>query len=491
VTGRHKGTLGRPYWVLWSATTVSSLGDGLALAALPLLAAVLTRDALLVATVVTVESLPWLLVAIPMGTLVDRLNPARAMAVADIARMGVMAAVSALLATGHLTIFLLFVLAFLLGVFETVYMGAAQPAIPQLAEEDQLSRANGLLTASSTTGGHMVGPAIGGLVFSLGRLVPFVADGASFLASGALLIGLRGRFRPRERAVGRSFRREMAEGLSFFGRSPLLRVLTTLTAGLAFFQAMVLGPLVLYVLADLHLSQAGYGYFLGVAAVGNVAGGFVAPRLQSRFSTASILTLAGVLAAVAYLVMAVATSWGVAQVAFTVEALCVATGTVASVTLRQRYIPNEMLGRVSNVFRTAVWGAIPIGALVGGALAHGINLRAPLYFAGAAQFALVVAMLVPLRRNVGSIERELNRRRAREEPATMAAGPDDQPGNGAVPPGGSPPAGLAAPGTAVQPGLAPPLATRSQHQGFPGPPSTDRGTLDPPPHPPLPHRSGL
>lgn len=401
----HRSPLGGSFWTLWSATTVSSLGDGLALAALPLLAASLTHNALLVASVVTIETLPWLLVGVFTGTLVDRVDPARAMAAANVGSAAAMAAVTLLLLEGHLSIALLYLLAFLLGVFETVYGAAAQAAIPQLVgAKEELARANGLLLASETTGGHLAGPAAGGVVFAVGRLLPFAADCISFIGSAGMLIGLRGRFQAADRRARASFAAEMRAGVEFFANSPLLRTLALLTAGLAFFQAMVLAPLVLYVLSDLHLSQAGYGYFMGIAAIGNVAGSLVASRLRRRMSTATILTSAGLLAALAYLTMGATSSWPVSQAAFTVEALAVASGTVASVSLRQQHIPRELMGRVSNVFRTAIWGAVPLGAVLGGVLASEAGLRAPLFVAAAAQSVLVLGTLVPLRLHVRRAE---------------------------------------------------------------------------------------
>ena len=156
----------------------------------------------------------------------------------------------------------------------------------------------------------------------------------------------------------------------------------------------------MFALRDLGLSKAGYGVFLAVAALGNVAGGLLAPWLRRRWSAATILSVAGLLAGLAYLVMAATSSVLVAQAAFVVEASAVAAGTVASISLRQRHIPRALMGRVSNVFRSIIWGAIPLGALIGGLLADTRGLRSPFVFAGLAQIALVVATAVSLQRRV-------------------------------------------------------------------------------------------
>lgn len=384
---------------------MSGLGDGVILAALPLLAARLTASALLVSLVVVVQRLPWALVAIPVGAFVDRHDPAAAMVVADLARGALMAGVTVLLVFGDLTIGLLYVAALAVGVFDTVFAGAVQSMIPRIVDDDDLlDVANGRLTATQTATGHFLGPAVGGLLFAVHRAVPFVIDAASFVGSARILTWLRGRVSPDRRLVPRSLRADMREGLTFFRRSPVLPILAVLTAGLAMFQAAVFAPFVLFALRDLHLSKTGYGLFLAVTALGNVAGGLIAPRLRRRYSTATILTAGGFLAGVAYLAVAASSSVVAAQVAFVIEAAAVATGTVASISLRQRHIPRVLMGRVSNVFRAIIWGAIPVGAMAGGLLADLDNLRAPFVAAGAAQLALVFATAWPLRQRVHAAE---------------------------------------------------------------------------------------
>ncbi len=193
----------------------------------------------------------------------------------------------------------------------------------------------------------------------------------------------------------------MAEGLTFFRQSPVLPLLAVLTAGLALLQSSVLSPFVLFALRDLHLSRAGYGIFLAIAALGNVAGGLLVPRFRRRFSAATLFTSAGVLAGAAYLVVASTSSVVVAEGAFVLEAAAVVGGSVVSISLRQRHIPQPLMGRVSNVFRAIVLGAMPVGALLGGVLADVRGLRSPFVVAGVAQITLVALLALPLRRRAG------------------------------------------------------------------------------------------
>lgn len=403
-----RAPLGSSFWALWRATTLSGLGDGIVLVALPLLAARLTGNALLVSLVVVMQRLPWVVVAIPAGAFVDRQDPARAMVGADLARGVLLAAVCALLALGDLSIAALCAAALGLGVFDTVFAAGAQATIPRLVDLGSLDLANGRLTVGETTTGHFLGPAIGGALFALNQVVPFAVDSASFFGSATMLRGLRGRFRPdplddpagRSRPGPSSLRTQMAEGLTFFRRSPILPLLAVLTAGLALLQAAILSPFVLFALRDLHLSGAEYGLFLAIAAIGNVAGGLLAPRLRRRFSAAALFIAAGGVAGAAYLIVAFTSSVVVAEGAFLVEAAAVASGSVVSISLRQRHIPQALMGRVSNVFRSIIFAARPAGALLGGLLADMRGLRSPFVFAGLAQIALVAVLAVPLRRRI-------------------------------------------------------------------------------------------
>jgi MFS family permease len=403
-----RAPLGSSFWALWRSSALSGLGDGIILAALPLLAARITGSAFLVSLVVVVQRLPWVVVAIPAGAFVDRQDPARAMVAADIVRGGLLAMVSLLLALGDLSIVTLCCAALALGTFDTVFAAGAQAMIPRVVAGESLDLANGRLSVAQTTTGHFLGPALGGALFALNQVIPFAVDSASFFGSAGMLRGLRGRFRPHRPArsaggppAGRpSLRADMAEGLAFFRHSPVLPLLAVLTGGLALFQASVLSPFVLFALRDLHLSRAGYGIFLAVAALGNVAGALLAPRLRQRFSAAALFTGAGVVAGAAYLAVAFTSSVLVAQGAFIVEAAAVAGGSVVSISLRQRHIPQPLMGRVSNVFRAIIWGAIPVGGLLGGVLADLRGLRSPFVVAGLAQIALVAGLALPLRRRV-------------------------------------------------------------------------------------------
>jgi Na+/melibiose symporter-like transporter len=290
---------------------------------------------------------------------------------------------------------------FLISVGQTVVATALHAALPQLVEVDDLARANGALFSTETATEQLLGPALGGVLFAAAAALPFLLDGVSFALAAVLLsVALRTAGAPARRAEPTRLRADVAEGFAYFMRTPVLKLLAGLVSSLAFCQAIVFGPLVLFALDGLGLSDAGYGVLLAVAAVGNVLGGAVAGRLDQRFGARALLPAAGLVAAVAYGVCSAATSWVVAGLALGVEAVAVAVGNVANLALRQRTIPNELLGRVGSVFRFFIFGAMPVGALAGGFLVEWLGARAPLAVAAGLQALVVLALAPSLARHI-------------------------------------------------------------------------------------------
>jgi MFS family permease len=400
------GPLGRPFWTLWSASTLSSLGNGLNSVALPLLAATLTRRPLAVAAVLFVARIPWLVVAIPAGAYADRADRPRLMRLMDLVRAGLLAGVAVLVAIGSMTIDLIYAFAFVVGVCDTFFSGSTQAVLPAIVDEASLHRANGLLSVGRTTTEQTVGPAIGGTLFALARTIPFAADAVSFLGSAAFLLGLGG---AQSHAVGRTKRpglaaaagglwAEMKAGVAWYRHSTVLCLVTGTVAVLAFSQAMVSGILVLFALERLHLHDIGYGLFMAGVAVGNIIGGIIAARLLRRVGTATVVIAATVLAAVGYIGGGSTTSPYLAAALLGLEAVAVVIGNVATISFRQRSTPPEMQARIANVWRSIVWGVIPFGALAGGILGAHLGLRVPFFVAGGLQLVLAGLIARPLHR---------------------------------------------------------------------------------------------
>jgi MFS family permease len=163
----------------------------------------------------------------------------------------------------------------------------------------------------------------------------------------------------------------------------LLRGLTLISAATAFTQALATGVLVLYCLEVLHVPTSGYGLVLLAAGVGAVIGGLATPPLTRRFGRPVVLTAGALVCAVATVAMAFADNGVVGGTFFAVASAGVMTWNVITMSLRQALIPAELFGRVQGAYRTLVFGAVPLGSLIGGALAGPLGLRGVFVVSGA------------------------------------------------------------------------------------------------------------
>ena len=409
----------------WSARFISSIGDGLVFVAFPLLATSLTHNPLLIAAVAFATRLPWLIVGIPAGALVDRVSRRRLLTVVEIARMSVLLLLAAAIVAHHLVLAELYVAAFIITSLGTMFDAATMAVLPQLVAEADLVHANSRLQVAQVSGEQFIGPALGGVLFAVAVALPVAADGVSFAASAALLmIALRppariGRHaRPRNpdafvleepavQARGPSFIVQLIEGLRWLANEPRLRLLCGLIASFAFCQGLSLGILVIYCTRVLHLTKTAFGLFIATVALGDIVGAWVAPRVTAKLGTGRTLIFAGVLGGAALLVIGTTSITGIAVLAAGVEALAAGGGMVANVTLRQRLIPLALVGRVSSAMRSATISAAALATLVGGGLVVLMGSHAPFAIGGAIQLVTAVLIGGALARRLAADERNV------------------------------------------------------------------------------------
>ncbi|WP_328551038.1 MFS transporter [Streptomyces sp. NBC_00358] len=369
---------------LITANVLSSVGDGARFAALPLLAAWRTEDVFWVSTVAAASRAAWLLAPV-IGTLVDRMPWRRSMVGGDLARCATLSLMCALVVTGWTPVTVLVLLAFVSGVAEVFFDSAAQAVVPALATDQQLERVNARVISAQIVGTGFVGPPMGAALWTAWHPLPFLLDGATFLASALLLTGLPNKAAPAT-ADGewgmRSLLRGTWAGLRFLARDRVLRPLMVVVAVLGVGQQAVYAVLVVYVEQRLHLRPFGYSLMLVAAAVGSLAGARTAPRIVERLGSGRSVKASVSVSALGYLVVAVLPWWPLVAVMLALNSAGVVLWNVCTVSLRQRLAPPGMLGRVASGYRLAAWGAMPIGAAAGGALAQHVGLNAPWALAG-------------------------------------------------------------------------------------------------------------
>lgn len=381
---------------LLTASGLSNLGDGVHIVAFPLLATTLTTDPRPVAALATVATLPALLFSLPVGGLVDRLPRGRLMVGVDAVRALLLAVLVALVLTGRVELWHLFVIAAALGTAEIVFDSAASAFLPSLVPTRELARANGRLATVAEIGNGVFGPALGGLVFAVASGLPFAYNGVSFLASALLLVGFAWR-RPGPVAAGsdaadgrRRFWADVLDGVRWLLAHRPLRALAGVVAAWNVLGWMPEGTFVLYAKQELGLSDAGFGLLFAAPSVGAVLGGLAAGAMVERLGVTRVLMLT--ITAYALLTIPPAflsSSIAVGAVLFVQGFPLIAWG-VVSTTARQTLVPDELRGRVGSVFFLLSAGLAPVGLFLGGLVASGFGLRAVFVVSGV---GLLVAAL--------------------------------------------------------------------------------------------------
>jgi MFS family permease len=366
---------------LLAATGISVTGDGAFLAAAPLLAAALTRDPVAVSLVTAGFYLPWLVIGLPAGALVDRWPRRRVMITADLARAGVLAALVGLVLAGYASVAPLVGAVLLVGIAQCFFDSAAQAIIPAVVgrDKDQLARVNGRFWALDTAGRSLLGPPVGSVTFAVARWLPFLADALSFVAS-AVLVRLLPNV-PAARQDGQRLLPAVRAGLRHLFDVRDLRVLA-LSMGVyngAFNLAMA--PFVLYATDELAVPSALYGVLLAMSAVGGVVAGWLAEPLTRRMTYRQTMTVAHLIQAAAWAGIALAHNAWVAVVLLALLGAGSSLSSVAVGSARQALTPDHLLGRVVSAFRLFGLGGAGLGALLGGAVAGQYGLTAPLIVA--------------------------------------------------------------------------------------------------------------
>lgn len=410
-------SLGPNYRRFWTASALSNMADGIFQVALPLLAVRLTDSPALVAGVALANRLPWLLFALQAGALADRLDRRRTMFNVDLARVVLIGGLAAATAAGAEHLWLLYVVAFALGVGETLFDTAAQSVMPSVVDREQLSRANGRLYAAELTMNQFVGPPLGGVLAALAISAAFATSASAYLLAAVALAFVSGSFRPARTGPRTTLRTDIAEGVRYLFGHRLLRTLAIMvgvmnmasTATYAVFPLFAVEP------GPLGLSEFGFGLILTATAVGSVLGSLCTAPFERVLGRHRLLMLTVVLSGPTLALTATA-NVPLVLLGGVLMGFGVIMWNVVTVSLRQRVAPDHLLGRVNAGYRLLAWGTMPVGAFLGGLLGELVGLRATFVIAGGA-----CALLLLLKPFVTDAAMEAAEREADERQAAGAA----------------------------------------------------------------------
>jgi MFS family permease len=381
---------------LMASTGVSVTGDGILLAAAPLLAVSLTDVPWQVATVSVAAHLAWVVVGLPAGALVDRLSRRSIMMRADAVRAVAIAALAVLILVKLVTLPWLLLGIFVTGAGSCFFDPAAHATVPALVSKNKpaLDRANGRLGFLDILGRSLAGPPLGAVLFNAGHALPFAVDAISFVASAAIIQRL-----PRdipEKAGHPPLLHSIVEGMRFVWSTSQLRALTS---GLALYNIgwnTAMATFVLFARHDLAVSGGGFGLMLSCMAVGGMASSLLTPRLLRRNDLGGLYSAMLLIQAISWGLAFFATSaWQVALLLVAVGGASSAVTLVVSST-RQHVSPAELTGRVVAAGRLVSVGSAVLGSLIGGATAQGLGLRAPFVVAAAVLALGGIGVWMPL-----------------------------------------------------------------------------------------------
>ncbi|WP_436795542.1 MFS transporter [Actinospongicola halichondriae] len=379
---RIRPRLPRSFRRLLGSAWVSNTGDGVRNAALPLIAASLTTSASTVTIIAAAGTLPFTLFGVVAGTMADRNDRVPLIVRAHLFRAVVGAALAAMLFADEMTVTLLAAGAFLLGCGEALADSAAPALVPDLVDDEELERANSELETAELVANDLIGPPVGGLLYATASAVPFALDAVSFASSAAMVRSIDGSTERPDAIETRSWREDLAEGITTAWTNRVLRSTGLLVVILQVGNLAAIAPIVLYVTDRLGVAPAAYGIFLAVGSVGGIAGSRIAQPAIRRHGSYTTLIAAIVVSILSFLVMTIAWVPAVA-LGFATSFGAVVVGRIVVITARQRSVPSRLLGRAQGAMRTMVWGAATVGALLGGVLADAVGDRAPFVFAAA------------------------------------------------------------------------------------------------------------
>jgi hypothetical protein len=395
----------RAFWLYWSSTTTSYLGDGIRFVALPLLAATLTSSPAQVASVTLAAGLPWPLFGLIAGVAVDRLDKNRVLLSTQALRAALGFGTAFGVATGHVSLVFLVVFAFILNIGEVFYDIALHSYLPAIIGEAMLQRANSRLVTAETVVFEFAGPAAGGFLFARIIALPFFADAATFGLSAVILWALGRYARPSADVSAEpgpvrrnSVRSELTDGLRWFWSHRLVRSLTFVAAANNLGLGGLYAILVLFVKNDIGRGPDAYGLLIALGAIGSVAGGLAVSRMTGPGPRRAVIAGTAPVTALTLFVIAGSANYLATAFSLIVCGLVVTQVNVVAISLRQALIPAALIGRVTAVHRVVCWGVLPLGALLSGLTGQVFGVRVAIGACGAAVMLLSVIILPGLLR---------------------------------------------------------------------------------------------
>jgi MFS family permease len=361
----------RDYMLLWSGQIVSSVGTFVSQLAFPLLVLALTHSPAQAGLIAGLRGLPYVLFILPAGALVDRWNRKRVMILCDAGRAIALGSIPLALLLGHLTIIQLYSVSLVEGTLFTFFNLAQTACLPQVVSKDQLTGAvaqTSVIDAVSS----MVGPSLGGILYSIGRAVPFLTDTISYIVSVLSLFFIKAQFQEERSVRPLHLWKEIGEGLSWLWRHPVLRFIAILTCGLIL-PVSGYGLIIIVLAQSQHATSFEIGLILASSGVGSIVGAMIVAPLRERFSFGKMMIGSAWLWVLTWLCFAIAPNPLLLGLATALSFIVVPIYMSLHLGYRLSVIPDQLQGRVNSVFRLIAFGSEPIGLALTGLLIQAVG----------------------------------------------------------------------------------------------------------------------
>lgn len=401
---------------------MSNLGDGVFVIALPLLATRVTDDPVSVSLIAAFFTIPWLLFALPVGVIIDRSDRRKVLVVADLCRAALVGALALIVAFGEVQIWMLWVLAFGLGVGEVFFDSGSQTILPVIVPEAQLERANGFFYATEVSTNTFIGMPLGGALIAVAVWLPFGVDAASFVLAATLAATVRGSFRPTPatpKSGPKGMVADMRGGMRWLLDNALLRSLVIVVALMNLAFAATQATFVLFAKDELNISDGAFGPLLALVGLGALLAGLTGGKIIGALGRRTAMVAAALTPAVTSALIGLFPRAWLAIPLTAVQAFATTIWSILAVSLRQLIVPTHLFGRINSIYRWISTGAMPLGALFGGVLASQYGLQAP-YFAAAGLLLLATTAIV-IRLTDSTIAAAIVNRLTTSAPAALAS----------------------------------------------------------------------
>lgn len=382
---------------LWAGSIVSNLADGVLIAAAPLLAITLTDSTVLISVIGAMVMLPWLLFAIPIGAMVDRVDRRFILAGANATRSAVIGILALGIATGHVSIYWLIASAFVIGICEVATDTTAQSLIPQILDEKHYEKGNSRLQISETVIQGFIGSPLSGFLYALAIWLPFFINSVGYAVATLLALSIPIQYLQDVRVESSNetkpnFIEDIKFGIKYLYNHKVLRRLVLTTASIGLCYSAGTATLVLFIIKELELEPKYFGVILTIQGLGALLGAVVAPKASKKFGRSAMMTLGITSSSVLLFAQGFSPNIFVFVALATIGGFAISQWNILLMATYQTIIPTELYGRIHGTRRTLVWGMMPIGSVLGGVLAH-FSLRLPLFVGGAISSIITIASI--------------------------------------------------------------------------------------------------